>query len=61
MENVGIIQTDLEWIDFQLEYIENVHEYYTETAKNIRQTGKMVRIQELKNERADLIQSLENN
>ena len=46
--------TDKEWIDFQLNYLENVHEFYTETAKNIRERGKQLRIQELKNEWADL-------
>lgn len=61
LENVGIVKTNLEWIDFQLNYIENVHQFYTETAKNIRQAGKMVRIQELKKERTELLQSLENN
>lgn len=46
--------TDLEWIDFQLNYLENIHVFYTETAKNIRERGKQLRIQELKNERAEV-------
>lgn len=50
--------TDKEWIDFQLNYLENVHEFYTETAKNIRERGKQLRIQELKNEWADLNTSI---
>jgi class 3 adenylate cyclase/HD superfamily phosphodiesterase len=46
--------TDLDWIDFQLNYLENVHVFYTETAKNIRERGKQLRVQELKNERAEI-------
>lgn len=41
---------DIEWIDFQLSYLQNVHTYFTETAKNIRQIGKEARISELKNQ-----------
>ena len=43
---------DIEWIEFQLHYLENVHFYFTETAKNIRQIGKEARIAELKNQLA---------
>lgn len=39
-----------EWIQFQLEFLENKHRYYTETAYNIRQTGKVKRIHDLKNQ-----------
>jgi adenylate cyclase len=56
MENIGEVMTDLEWIDFQLNYIEIEHEYYTETARNIREYGKKARIQELKAERNRLLQ-----
>jgi adenylate cyclase len=48
--NFNQIFTDNEWIEFQLEYLENTHIFYTETAQNIRLTGKKHRIQELKNE-----------
>ncbi|WP_165779285.1 adenylate/guanylate cyclase domain-containing protein [Brumimicrobium salinarum] len=51
-ENYGKNLTDLEWIDFQLEYLENKHQFYTETAKNIRQRSKSQRIQELKKMRS---------
>jgi class 3 adenylate cyclase/predicted metal-dependent HD superfamily phosphohydrolase len=37
-----------EWIKFQLEFLENKHKFYTETAQNIRQYGKNARIRELK-------------
>ena len=56
MENIGESMTDLEWLDFQLNYIEFEHEYYTETARNIREYGKKARIQELKAERNRLLQ-----
>jgi adenylate cyclase len=48
-ENYGKIMTEKEWILYQLNYLENIHEYKTETAKNIRQFGKNIRINELKN------------
>ena len=38
-----------EWIRFQLNFLEEHHQYYTETAQNIRQYGKNARIRELKN------------
>lgn len=46
------VMSDQEWIDFQLNYLENVHVYFTETAKNIRYLGKQSRIIELKNQLA---------
>lgn len=39
--------SDLEWVKFQLNYLENKHEFMTETAKNIRNNGKKARIDEL--------------
>jgi adenylate cyclase len=39
--------TDIEWIEFQLRYLVNVHRFYTETAQNIRLIGKKQRIAEL--------------
>lgn len=48
-ENEGRIMTDKEWLIFQLHFLENVHVFYTETAKNIREIGKNTRIRELKN------------
>lgn len=44
----GLEMSDEQWIDFQLNYLENKHRYYTETAKNIRNNGKNARIQELR-------------
>lgn len=37
-----------EWVLFQLEFLENQHKYYTETANNIRLNSKNSRINELK-------------
>lgn len=55
LEYHGKKMTDLEWIEFQLNYLENVHVFYTETALNIRNKGKMKRIQELKQKQQDLL------
>lgn len=48
MANYGKSMTEKEWIKFQLEYLENIHRFYTETAQNIRVQGKKYRIAELK-------------
>lgn len=40
--------TEREWIEFQLEFLENQHVYYTETANNIRSISKNKRVKELK-------------
>ena len=50
LESHEIIMEDYEWLEFQLNYLENVHSYFTETAKNIRHLGKQARISELKNQ-----------
>lgn len=51
LENIGMIMSNLEWIDFQLNYLEGKHRYFTITAKNIRLIGKKARILELKEQR----------
>ncbi len=50
LESQGQEKSDLEWIEFQLKYLQDVHSYFTDTAKNIRQIGKEARISELKNQ-----------
>jgi adenylate cyclase len=55
MENMGRTFSDFEWINFQLNFLENQHRYYTETAQNIRDSGKKIRIQTLKTEKEELI------
>ena len=44
----GIEMDELTWNQFQLNYLENIHRYYTVTANNLRTMGKMNRILELK-------------
>lgn len=51
LENRNIFMSEIEWIDFQLEYLENTHDYFTNTAINIREKGKMNRIKELKKQK----------
>ena len=48
IENYGKTMSDKEWILYQLNYLENTHQYYTETSKNIRLKNKNNRIEELK-------------
>jgi class 3 adenylate cyclase/HD superfamily phosphodiesterase len=55
LELQGQKMTNLEWVEYQLNYLENVHEFYTDTAHNIRNKGKMKRIHELKQNREDLL------
>lgn len=43
----GVEMDEKQWIEFQLNYLKNQHRYFTETAKNIRNTGKNARISEL--------------
>jgi class 3 adenylate cyclase/predicted metal-dependent HD superfamily phosphohydrolase/ActR/RegA family two-component response regulator len=50
MANYGTEMSDKEWLEYQLKYLEGKHRFFTETAKNIRLHGKVLRIQELKNE-----------
>lgn len=51
----GKKMTELERIDAQINYLENHHEYYTTSARNLRKPGKLRRIKELKLKRAQLI------
>ncbi|MFN5416194.1 MAG: adenylate/guanylate cyclase domain-containing protein [Flavobacteriia bacterium] len=57
MENYNIFMTEIEWIEFQLNFLENKHEYYTDTAKNIRQGGKKARILELNKLRKEILEN----
>ncbi len=56
LEAFGHPMSDLEWIDFQLDYLQNEHQFYSVTAKNIRDKGKKNRINELKQKKALLIE-----
>lgn len=48
------IFSEKEWILFQLDFLENQHQYYTETANNIRLKSKNSRISELKKQLSKL-------
>lgn len=54
MSDYGNPMSDLDWIEFQLHYLQDQHHFYTDTANNIRLHGKNARIQDLKIERAKL-------
>ena len=43
-----------EWIEMQIDYLENKHKYYTTSAYNLRQLGKEKRIRELKARLAEM-------
>lgn len=49
--------SELEWIDYQLNYLQYEHRYYTDLAKNLRGKGKNRRIEELKQMRKELLNS----
>jgi class 3 adenylate cyclase/predicted metal-dependent HD superfamily phosphohydrolase len=48
LENYGQAMSEIEWVEFQLNYLDKVHRFYTETAQNIRLQAKKARIEELK-------------
>ncbi|MFA7273560.1 MAG: HD domain-containing protein [Crocinitomicaceae bacterium] len=51
----GTSFTDLEWVDFQLAYVEGRHKYLTKSALELLDGEKKLRIQELKNQRLTLL------
>lgn len=57
MSDYGTSFADLEWVDFQIEYLENKHVFFTESARNLRLQGKNARIKELKKKREKLTAS----
>ena len=58
-ENEDRTFTEKEWIIFQLKFLEDIHVYYTVTAKNIRDIGKTARIRELHTKLTNLEESEE--
>ena len=48
LENHSQFFNDKEWTDFQLHFLENTHEFYSQSAQNIRGSMKQERIFELK-------------
>jgi adenylate cyclase len=55
LENYEVYMSDIEWIDFQLKFLEEKHHFFTETANNIRLGGKKARILELHKSRLELV------
>lgn len=54
LENYGQSMSEIKWVEFQLNYLEKVHRFYTETAKNIRLQAKKAHIEELKQQLKEL-------
>jgi len=48
----GRVFNELEWIDFQLNYLDGRHKYLTESAKKLRNSEKEKRIADLKQKRS---------
>ncbi|HIP31225.1 MAG TPA: response regulator [Crocinitomicaceae bacterium] len=48
MVNYGQTMSDIEWVNYQLEFLEDTHQFYTESAINIRRQGKQQRIRKLR-------------
>ena len=48
LSDYGVNMTEIEWLNYQLNFLENIHQYFTVSAKNIRDYGKSVRINDLK-------------
>lgn len=46
--------TEMEWIDFQVSYLDGRHKYLTESAKKLRNSEKATRVAELKQKRKTL-------
>ena len=40
--------SEIEWVNYQLNFLENKHKFYTSTAQNIREIGKRNTINKLK-------------
>ena len=51
----GYKMSDKEWLKYQLCFLEETHEYFTVSARNIRDYGKSVRINDLKQKLKNII------
>lgn len=51
----SMTMSEEEWIDFQLNHLQYEHRYYSDVAKNLREKGKSIRIQELKEMKENLL------
>lgn len=52
LENQNRFLNEQEWLDYQIAFLENIHCYYTDTAINLRDKGKKIRLNELKRQKA---------
>ena len=57
LQHQGKSLNEYDWLNFQLNYLSNVHRYHTDTAKNIRLSGKQLRIAELRKSLQLLLES----
>lgn len=57
LSTYGTIMSDIEWTDFQISYLKNTHQFYTQTSINIRGKSKALRITELEELRSKLLES----
>jgi len=54
MKEFGQEFTDIEWLNYQYNFLTTKHRYYTETAQNIREIGKQSRIKKIKQQIEDI-------
>lgn len=57
LENHGRKMSDVEWLDFQLNFLEHTHRYHTHLVRDLRQEGKLRRVEELRAKREELLKS----
>lgn len=55
LNNTGKIYNEEEWIIFQLDFVENKHQFYTNASQNIRSRGKDFNINKLKKQLSELV------
>ena len=48
--------SDRNWLDYQIDYLEYKHRYYSDLVKNLRNRGKTKQIEELKRQRNELVE-----
>ena len=48
LSDYGYKMSEKEWLKYQLSFLEETHQYFTVSARNIRDYGKSVRINDLK-------------
>lgn len=56
LRNHGKEMSNLEWIEFQINFLKHSHYYYTDLVRDLREKGKQKRIKELEEARSQLLQ-----